>query len=141
MTDAGMALIRKQKKRQRDKLRRLARGAKTRADYLASHEISKEKPWLKLGIKRSTWYSKHRWTGPRQVNLTKTELAPVQKEKHGSNAGECVRVSTATPAGLVQTCVSAQADWLTTYVPVEPVTLVALINEADWSANTNRLAA
>jgi hypothetical protein len=117
MTEAGMALIRRQKKRQRDRLRRLSQGAESRAVYLAAHKTSKEQPWLKLGIKRSTWYSKHRWTSPRQVNLTKTELAPVQREKDRGEAGECVRAFTATPAGRTGTCADGfltadEAAWL-----------------------------
>src|SRR6516225_9605967 len=36
MTEAGMAVIRKQKKRQRDRLRRLSQGIKPRAEYLAT---------------------------------------------------------------------------------------------------------
>ena len=71
-------------------------------------------------------------TGPRQVNLTKTELALVQKEKDGSNAGECVRVATATPAGHVQICADGfltadEAAWLVDAIcpPDEPVGLEA----------------
>jgi hypothetical protein len=121
MTEAAMALIRKQKKRQRDKLRRQSKGAISRTVYLANHRTSKEQPWLVLKISRATWYRRIKQeqaneTGPRQVNLTKTALVLVSKEKHGSNAGECVRVSTATPAGLVQTCAefltADEASWL-----------------------------
>jgi hypothetical protein len=105
MTEAAMALLRKQKKRQRDKLRRRR---KPRSEYLAV-SLTQTKPWLALGISRRTYYYRIKQeqancTSVRQVNLTKTECIPVQEEKHGSNASECVRVSTATPAGLVQTC-------------------------------------
>ena len=144
MTEKAMALFRKQKKRQRNKLRY----AQTRADYLAAHNKSKEQPWLALSISRRTYY---RWikqeqtngTGQSHINLTKTELSLVPKEELGSKAGadECGRLPTPTPAGLTELIASAQSDWLTTYVPVERVSLAALINEADWSANTNRLAA
>jgi hypothetical protein len=121
MTEAAMALIRKQKKRQQDRLRRQLGGAKSRAVYLANHRTSKEQPWLALGISRATWYRQIKQeqaneTSPRQVNLTKTALALVSKEEHGSNAGECVRVSTATPAGLTETCpeflTADEAAWL-----------------------------
>ena len=80
VSDEGMALLRKRKKRQRDKLRRLKKGQQSRADYLAKHKTSKERPWLVMGIKRSTWYAKHRWTGPRQVNLKQSSQQPVQAE-------------------------------------------------------------
>src|SRR5437764_1969655 len=111
MSEAAMALIRKQKKRQRDKLRRQRQ---PRAEYLAA-SLAHTKPWEQEGKSRATWYREQPETGVRQVNLTKTECIRVSKEEHSSNAGLCGRVSTPTPAGLVQTCVSAQTDWLTTY--------------------------
>jgi hypothetical protein len=56
MTDAGMELWRKRRKRKRDRLYRQRRGRKSRAAYLASHAISKEKPWIAVGFKcRRTW--------------------------------------------------------------------------------------
>ena len=108
MTEAAIALICNQKKRQRDKLRRQLKGAKSRADYLANHTTSKEQPWLALSISRRTYYRRIKQeqangTSLRQVNLIKTELALVPKEELGSKAGECVRVSTATPAGQTGT--------------------------------------
>ena len=78
VTDVAMALIRKRNKRKRDRLRRLKQGQQSRADYLASHKTSKEQPWLKLGIKRSTCYAQHRWTSPRPINLSKSSHQPVQ---------------------------------------------------------------
>ena len=135
MTDAGMALIRKQKKRQQDGLRRQLRGGQSRAEYLAAHTRSITKPWEQEGISRRTYYYRLKagnCTSPHQVNLTKTELALVQKEKDGSNAGECVRVSTATPDGHVQTCADGfltadEAAWLVDAIcPLsEPVGLEA----------------
>jgi len=109
MTEAAMALLRKQKKRQRDKLRQQLRGQQSRAEYLAVHNKSKEQPWIKLGISRRTYYYRIKQeqancTSPRQVNLNRTELALVQKEKTEANAGLCERLPTPTPAGLVQTC-------------------------------------
>jgi hypothetical protein len=123
MTEAAMALIRKQKKRQRDKLRRQLQGQQSRADYLAAHNKSKEQPWVEKGISRRTYYYRIKQeqancTGPRQVNFIKTELALVQKEKNGSNAGECERPPTPTPAGLTDTSVNDgfltadEAAWL-----------------------------
>jgi len=122
MTEAVMALIRKQKKRQRDRLRRQLRGQQSRADYLANHRTSKEQPWVAHGISRPTWYRRIKQeqaneTSPRQVNLSKTKLALVSKEELGSKASdECVRVATATPAGLTATCpeflTADEATWL-----------------------------
>ena len=40
-----------------------------------------------------------------QVKLIKTECIPVSREGLSNKAGSCVRPSTATPAGQVQTCV------------------------------------
>src|SRR5262249_5122778 len=81
MTEAAMALIRKQKKRQRDKLRRQLQGAKSRIEYLAG-SLTQTKPWLELGISRRTYYRRIKQeqangTGPRHINLNKTELALV----------------------------------------------------------------
>jgi hypothetical protein len=121
MSEGAMALIRKQKKRKRDKLRRQLQGQRSRADYLATHNKSKEQPWLALGISRPTYYRRikqeqARETGQRHINLTKTELALVSKEELGSKAGECGRVSTPTPAGQTATCAeflsADEASWL-----------------------------
>jgi hypothetical protein len=121
MTGAAMELIRKQKKRQRDRRRRISQGAETRAAYLAKHATSKQQPWIALNISRRTYYHRIKQerancTGPRQVNLTKTGLALVQKEKKGSKASECGRVSTPTPAGQTETCAefltADEAAWL-----------------------------
>jgi hypothetical protein len=122
MTEAAMALMRKQKKRQRDRLRRLAKGIRTRAQYLAAHKTSKERPWTALGISRATWYRQQRETGPRQVKLTKTELTLVSKEKIRADAGLCGRVSTPTPAGQTDTYVNGflnaeESAWLTDAIP------------------------
>jgi hypothetical protein len=77
VTDAGMALIRKRKKRKRDKLRRLKRGQQSRADYLAANNKSKEQPWIKAGKSRASWYRQQRETSQRQVNLNKGSQQPV----------------------------------------------------------------
>ena len=96
MTEAGMAVIRKQKKRQ--------------AEYLATANLSQTKPWLAFGISRRTYYYRienGRCTSPRQVNLLKAEIALVQEKSLDSKASECGRVSTPTPAGQTETC----ANW------------------------------
>jgi len=69
MTEAAMALIRKQKRRQRDKLRRQRQ---PRAEYLAAHTKSITRPWEQRGISRATWYRQQRETGVHHINLTKT---------------------------------------------------------------------
>jgi hypothetical protein len=117
MTEAAMAAIRKQKKRQRERLRRLSQGAKTRAEYLAA-SLSQTKPWLGQGVSRRTWErnGKPDVASPCQVNLVKTGHALATEEKHGSKASECGRVSTPTPAGLTETCAefltADEAAWL-----------------------------
>jgi hypothetical protein len=141
MTEAAMALIRKQKKRQRDRLRRQSRGGQSRAVYLAGHTTSKEQPWVALGVSRRTYYyrikqEQDNCTSPRQVNLTKTELALVQQEKTEANAGLGERLPTPTPAGQVQTCANSnapefltadEAAWLVDAIcpPSEPVGMEA----------------
>jgi hypothetical protein len=119
MTEAAMALIRKQKRRQRDKLRRQRQ---PRAEYLAAHTKSITRPWEQRGISRATWYRQQRETGVHHINLTKTERILVSKEEHGSKASECVRVSTATPAGQAQTYVdiwAEEAEWQSTWHDLE----------------------
>src|SRR5262249_43944389 len=115
MTKAAMALMRKRKKRQRDRQRRLSQGAETRAAYLAKHTKSKEQPRMKKGISRATYYRRMKQeqaseTSPRQINLIKTELALVSTEELSTDAGLGVRPSTATHAGLTGTCVTAESS-------------------------------
>jgi hypothetical protein len=72
MTDAGMDLWRKRRKRERDRLNRQKRGRESRAAYLASHTTSKEQPWIALGISRRSYYYRLKTgncTGVRQVKL------------------------------------------------------------------------
>jgi hypothetical protein len=123
MSEAGMALIRKQKKRQRNRVRY----AQSRAAYLAA-SISKAKPWVAAGVSRATWYRWHkerisnqRETSPSQVNLTKTVLLPVSLEERGVSKGvgkgvregskECSRDAAPTPAVLAQTRVEWDSIW------------------------------
>jgi hypothetical protein len=58
ISEAGMALIRKQKARQRKRRARQLKGAKSRAEYLAA-SISQTKPWIAAGFNtRRTWERK-----------------------------------------------------------------------------------
>jgi hypothetical protein len=114
MTEAAMALIRKQKKRQRERLRRLARGAQPQAD-----SISRAKPWIAAGFNsRRTWerHGKPSVATSCPINLTKTGLELATKEERRANAGECERLSTPTPAGQTDTSVNwipvSEVDWL-----------------------------
>jgi hypothetical protein len=153
MTEAAMALMRKQKKRQQDRLRRQLQGQQSRADYLAAHNKSKEQPWLALGISRATWYRQIKQeqaseTSPRHINLNKTGLALVSKEELGSRAGECVRIASlaATPAGLTDTSVNAYGAKLYTEVlSIEEYASLlghwVPVNEMDWIGWTPELAA
>jgi len=108
-----MALIRKQKRRQRDKLRRQRQ---PRAEYLAAHGINRGKPWVARGESRATYYRRikqeqARETGMHHINLIKTERTLVSQEKTEANAGLCERQPTPTPAGQVQTCVEWESIW------------------------------
>jgi hypothetical protein len=89
VSDAAMALIRKRKRRKRDKERRQLQ---SRADYLATHKVSKEQPWIAAGISRRTWY-RRRGTSLHPINLIKTSSRPVQSEKHPVSKKEAVRAN------------------------------------------------
>jgi hypothetical protein len=105
VTEAVMVQIRKQKKRQQNRLRY----NKSRPEYLAG-SLTQTKPWEQDGISRRTW-ERRRVASQRHINLTKTSLLLATKEKEGVSVSECVRVATATPAGQTWTCVS-EMDWL-----------------------------
>ena len=79
LTDEGMELLRKRKKRQRDRLRRLNKGQQSRADYLAN-SLTKIEPWKAEGKSRRTWYRQN-GTSPRQVNLSQSSRQPVPPEE------------------------------------------------------------
>src|SRR5262249_47391838 len=122
MTEAGIALIRKQKKRQRERLRRQLQGAQPQAA-----SISQTKPGIAAGFKtRRTWERKGKPTVATScpINLTKTGHELATKEELGSKAGECVRFPTATPAGQPQTCDDLlpwdDYEWLDKSVPLAP---------------------
>ena len=76
VTERGMALLRKRKKRQRERIRRQSRGAK-----LQAASVSKAKPWVAAGISRRTYYYRLKQancTTSCQVNLISTGHEPVQ---------------------------------------------------------------
>jgi hypothetical protein len=52
----------KLRNRQRMRVRRRAKGAKARADYVAN-STNQSKPWLALGISRRTWYRQRQTVG------------------------------------------------------------------------------
>jgi len=128
ISEAGMALIRKQKKRQRDRLRRKLRGAKPRAEYLAA-SISQTKPWIAAGFNtRRTWErdGKPSVASPRQIKLSTTEHEPATAGEcevaYSSLASSlCVRLSTATtawPAGTSDIW-AEEAAWQSTWDNLE----------------------
>jgi len=57
---------RRLRQRQRELARRRAQGTKSRAEYEAN-SLSRNKPWLALGISRRTWY-RRRGTSLRAVH-------------------------------------------------------------------------
>jgi len=121
MAEAGMALIRKQKKRQRDRLRRQRQ---PRAEYLAA-SLAQTKPWEQEGISRRTW-ERRRVASVHHINLTKTGRILASQEKTDANAGLCERLPTPTPAGLTGTCANDDLlpwddyEWLDKSVPLAP---------------------
>jgi hypothetical protein len=93
VSDAALALIRKRKRRKRDKERRQLQ---SRVNYLATHTVSKEKPWLALGIKRRAYYyrlKKANCTSLHPINLTKSKCTPVQSEKRQVSKKGAVRAN------------------------------------------------
>jgi hypothetical protein len=76
MGERGMAWWRKHKDKQRKHRLRQLNGAKSQGT-----SISKSKPWLELGIKRSTWYSQYRWTTSSEVKLISSKDKTVQAER------------------------------------------------------------
>lgn len=58
--------LREAGKRKRDRERRARaralEGRQSRQEYLATHSLSREQPWIKLGISRRTYYRKYRGT-------------------------------------------------------------------------------
>lgn len=91
VSDEAMELIRKRKRRKRDKERRQLQ---SRADYLATHRISKDKPWEGLGISRRTYYyqlKKANCTSVHPINLKQSSSRPVQSEKRQLRKKEAVR--------------------------------------------------
>lgn len=136
MTEAGMALIRKQKRRQRDKLRRQR---KPRAEYLAA-SLSQTKPWLTLGISRRTW-ERRRVASVHPINLTMTELTLTTAVEAGEGSKACDRLPTATPAGQAQTYVNdgfltaEEAAWL-----LEPVIPASPIQVRDYDLALGMMA-
>jgi hypothetical protein len=114
ISQKALPVIRKQRKRQCDRRRRLERGAKPQVD-----SMSRLKPWLKEGISRPTWYRRIKQerdseTTSRRVNLYITELEVVSSSREGHstdvNAGLCVRLSTASHAGQTGTYLTASSS-------------------------------
>jgi hypothetical protein len=75
VSDAAMELIRKRKRRRRDKGRRRdgrRMQLQKRADYLAAHAVNRTKPWIVAGVSRASWY-RQRETSPPAPNKPYTD--------------------------------------------------------------------
>jgi hypothetical protein len=92
VSDAAMELIRKRKRRKRDKERRQLQ---SRANYLADHTKSKEQPWVGLGISRRTYYRRLKAGGTslHPINLNKSSCTPVPSEKRVVSKEGAVRAN------------------------------------------------
>jgi hypothetical protein len=66
--DQTLEELRKAKRRERDHKRRIY-NRQPRAQYLASHAMSRTKPWEHEGISRATWYR-------RETSLRETSMSP-----------------------------------------------------------------
>ena len=60
MTDIGLMLERKERRRTNKAARRRKQGRKSRREYLAANQISRAAPWEAEGISRSTWYARRK---------------------------------------------------------------------------------
>jgi hypothetical protein len=56
ITKAELDVLTKMKRRARNRATRRKRGAKPRDEYLADNPASRDKPWVKAGCSRPTWY-------------------------------------------------------------------------------------
>jgi hypothetical protein len=98
MTDEGLAEQRRAKDRERKRRhrerQRQQRGQQTRAQWLAAHSISRDKPWLVLGIKRRAYYKRLKKYGSADgaqvasaMKLKQHRTQPVhQSKRHVSRA-------------------------------------------------------
>jgi hypothetical protein len=95
MTDEGLAEQRRandrERKRRSRERQRQQRGQQTRAQWLAAHSVSRDKPWLVLGIGRASYYRKLAKDKVRQVasamKLKQHRTQPVSPSKrHVSRA-------------------------------------------------------
>ena len=90
LTDQELAEQRKAKDRERKRRsrerQRQHQGKATRAQWLAAHSISRDKPWLALGIKRRAYYKRLQKYGSAQVasamKLKQHRTQPVSPSKH-----------------------------------------------------------
>ena len=117
MTEKAMKLIRKQKKRQADKLRRQRQ---PRSEYLAA-SLSQTRPWEQMGISRRTW-ERRRVASVHQVNLTKGQCIPASAGMRVvRQAEECGRLPTPTPAWQAQTWDGEEeAAWVLSWDKLAP---------------------
>ena len=126
MTEEAMALIRKQKRRQRMRRLRQENGGKTRAEYLSA-SLTQTKPWLALGISRSTWERRRRRDASAcPINLTKAEHGPASAGKcevsKEVSQEVCDRLPTPTPAGQTQTYAdpwAEEAEWMASWADAD----------------------
>ncbi|MCP1167337.1 RepB family DNA primase [Limimaricola litoreus] len=72
---------RRRQKAGKQRLRRAASGAVTRASYLAENAISRTKPWEAQGISRATWY--------RRQKAEAETSNPRQTQEHSGETGSC----------------------------------------------------
>ena len=125
MSEGAMALIRKQNRRKRERLRRQKRGARSQAN-----SISRTKPWIAAGFNtRRTWERKGKplVATSCSINLSTTEHEPATAGEcevaYSSLASSlCVRLSTATtawPTGTYDDPWAEEAAWQSTWEQLE----------------------
>jgi hypothetical protein len=84
MTAKQLQEQRRAKKRARDERRRRAAKKQPREVYLATHSLSRDKPWEEKGISRRTWErrrNKNRDARQRQIKLTNAKRSLASRRK------------------------------------------------------------
>jgi hypothetical protein len=114
--------------------KRKAKGMQTRAEYLESHSLSKNKPWEAEGMSRATWY--------RRQKGNETSLAAIHNSNRNAKPVSRVWQSTSIPwisedgtsatqlSGTPELCLRLYAMGLLEAAPNPPPQTLAEIRSA-----------
>jgi hypothetical protein len=97
-------LRRKARKRERDRrqvaAKRADAGAVSRADYLAAHSVSRERPWEAKGVSRRTWYRRQMALG---TGVSPTSVSSMLGDGLVSRSRTSGRLSVRPPLSIAAT--------------------------------------